>query len=215
MLEPEQWLPPQSEHILSAGADAADLSTGIARMQVTLQPDLFWQVLAETTGLSVCDEASLLPCVLELARSKKEYEKFRDAMQQVEATGYGIVMPTIDELHLEEPQIVKQAGRYGVRLRASAPSIQMLKTNITTELSPIVGSEKQSEDLVESLLSDFEEDPLRIWQSNIFGKSLHELVTEGLQGKLLHMPQEARLKLQETLERVINEGCQGLICIIL
>ncbi|MCI6639911.1 MAG: stage IV sporulation protein A [Pygmaiobacter massiliensis] len=206
---------PESAYITGAQVTAADLSCGTAKVEVCLQPQQFYRVLAETTGLAVQDEASLLPCVLELAQAKREYEKFRDAMQQVEATGYGIVMPTIDELKLEEPQIVKQAGRYGVRLRASAPSIQMLKTNITTELSPIVGSEKQSEDLVRSLLDDFEEDPIRIWESNIFGKSLHELVNEGLQGKLLHMPQEARLKLQETLERVINEGCQGLICIIL
>ncbi|MDY4785586.1 stage IV sporulation protein A [Pygmaiobacter massiliensis] len=204
-----------SEYISSAAVTAINLDTGTAKVEVHLAPDIFYKVLGEQAGLEICDEASLMPCVIQLARVKKEYEKIRDAMQQVEATGYGIVMPTIDELHLEEPEIVKQSGRYGVRLKASAPSIQMLKTNITTEISPIVGSEKQSEELVMSLLKDFEEDPIRIWESNIFGKSLHELVNEGLQGKLLHMPTEARLKLQETLERVINEGCQGLICIIL
>lgn len=203
------------EYIQNAKVEQVDLSTGVGRVQVELAPDLFYKILGETTGLAVCDEASLMPCVLELAKAKKEYEKLKDAMEQVEATGYGIVMPTIDELRLEEPEIVRQAGRYGVRLRASAPSIQMLKTNITTEINPIVGSEKQSEELVHSLLDDFEEDPLRIWESNIFGKSLHELVNEGLRNKLLNMPQEARMKLQETLERVINEGCQGLICIIL
>ena len=192
-----------------------DLGTGVARVEVTLQPDIFYRVLGETTGLEICDEASLMPCIINLARIKKEYEKIKDAMDQVEATGYGIVMPTIDELHLEEPEIVKQSGRYGVKLRASAPSIQMLKVNITTEINPIVGSEKQSEELVHSMLDEFEEDPIRIWESNIFGKSLHELVNDGLQGKLLHMPSEARMKLQETMERVINEGCQGLICIIL
>ncbi|MEG0804746.1 MAG: stage IV sporulation protein A, partial [Pygmaiobacter sp.] len=199
----------------STAVKAINLDTGTAKLDIALAPDIFYRVLGETTGLEICDEASLMPCVISLARVKKEYEKIRDAMQQVEATGYGIVMPTIDELRLEEPEIVRQAGRYGVRLRASAPSIQMLKTNITTEISPIVGSEKQSEELVMSLLKDFEEDPIKIWESNIFGKSLHELVNEGLHGKLLHMPTEARLKLQETLERVINEGCQGLICIIL
>lgn len=204
-----------SEYISSAAVTAINLDTGTAKVEVHLASDIFYKVLGEQAGLEICDEASLMPCVIQLARVKKEYEKIRDAMQQVEATGYGIVMPTIDELHLEEPEIVKQSGRYGVRLKASAPSIQMLKTNITTEISPIVGSEKQSEELVMSLLKDFEEDPIRIWESNIFGKSLHELVNEGLQGKLLHMPTEARLKLQETLERVINEGCQGLICIIL
>ena len=156
-----------------------------------------------------------MPCIIELAKAKRAYEKIRSAMEQVEATGYGIVMPSIDELSLEQPEIVRQGGRYGVRLEASAPSIHMMKAVIHTELSPIVGTEKQSEDLVQSLLKDFEDDPVRLWESNIFGKSLHELVNDGLQNKLLHMPQEARSRLQETLERVINEGCTGLICILL
>ena len=136
-------------------------------------------------------------------------------MEQTEATGYGIVMPSLEELALEEPEIIRQGGKYGVRLRASAPSIHMMKATIETEIAPIVGSERQSEDLVTGLLKDFENDPLKIWESNIFGKSLHELVNEGLQSKLLHMPQEARLRLQETVERVINEGCSGLVCIII
>ena len=178
-------------------------------------PDIFYKVLGETTGLEICDEASLMPCIISLAKAKKEYDKIRSALEQVEAAGYGIVMPTIDELHLEEPEIVKQGGRYGVRLRASAPSIHLMKATIQTEIQPIVGSEKQSEELVMSLLQDFESDPIRIWESNIFGKSLHELVNEGLQNKLMHMPQSARAHLQETLERVINEGCGGLICLIL
>ena len=125
------------------------------------------------------------------------------------------MMPSIDELTLEEPELVKQGGKYGVKLSASAPSIHMLKANIKTEVAPIVGSESQSEELVKYLLQGFEEDPQKIWESNIFGKSLHELVNEGLRGKLNHMPSDARMKLQETLERVINEGCNGLICIIL
>ena len=131
------------------------------------------------------------------------------------ATGYGIVMPTMEELTLEEPQIVKQGGKYGVKLRASAPSIHMMRADIQTEVSPIVGSEKQSEELVKFLLDEFEENPKKIWESNIFGKSLHELVNEGLHNKLYRMPSDARLKLQETIERIINEGCSGLVCIIL
>ena len=146
---------------------------------------------------------------------KREYEKVKGALEQVSATGYGIVMPTLDELSLEEPEIVKQGGRYGVKLKASAPSIHMMRADITAEVSPIVGSEKQSEELVMYLLKEFEENPKKIWQSNIFGKSLHELVNEGLHNKLYRMPQDARLKLQETIERIINEGCSGLICIIL
>lgn len=153
--------------------------------------------------------------IIEFSNIKKEYYRFKNALDEVEATGYGIVMPEIDELTLEEPEIVKQGGRYGVRLRASAPSIHMMKADITTEVSPIVGSEKQSEDLVMYLLNEFEEEPTKIWDSNIFGKSLHELVNEGLHTKLARMPHDARCRLQETLERVINEGCSGLICIIL
>ena len=195
--------------------DSLDMATGTVRMKMQLKPGIFYQILGEQTGLEICDEASLMPCIIQLAKAKKEYEKIRGAMEQVEASGYGIVMPTIDELKLEEPEIVKQGGRYGVRLRASAPSVHMMKAVISTEVSPIVGSERQSEELVKSLLEDFEQDPIKIWESNIFGKSLHELVNEGLQNKLLHMPQDARARLQETLERVINEGCSGLICIIL
>lgn len=153
--------------------------------------------------------------IKELAAMKKEYSRVKGALEEVEATGYGIIMPDIEELELQEPEIVKQGGRYGVRLRASAPSIHLMKANITTEVSPIVGSEKQSEDLVMYLLSGFEEDPVKIWDSNIFGKSLHELVNEGLHTKLARMPMDARMRVQETVERVINEGCNGLVCILL
>ena len=193
----------------------ADLAAGSVRVSVELKPEIFYQVLSEQTGLDIGDEAGLMPCIMELARAKRAYEKVRSALEQVEATGYGIVMPSIDELHLEPPEIVHQDGRCGVRLQACAPSIQMMKATIHTELSPIVGTEKQSEDLVQSLLADFADDPVQLWESNIFGKSLHELVNDGLQNKLLHIPQEARTRLQETLERVINEGCTGLICILL
>jgi stage IV sporulation protein A len=146
---------------------------------------------------------------------RKKYDKIQNALSEVDATGYGIVMPTIDELTLEEPEIIKQGGKYGVRLKASAPSIHLMKANIVTEVNPIVGSEKQSEELVMYLLNEFEESPQKLWESNIFGKSLHELVNEGLHNKLYRMPVDARLKLQETIERIINEGCGGLICFIL
>ncbi len=192
-----------------------DLADGIVRITVELKPEVFYQVLSEQTGLSIGDEAGLMPCIMELAKAKREYEKVRSALEQVEATGYGIVMPAVNDLQLEQPQIIRQGSSYGVRLQASAPSIQMMKATIRTELSPIVGTEKQSEDLAHSLLEGFAEDPEKLWDSNIFGKSLHELVNDGLQNKLLHMPQEARTRLQETLEQVINEGCTGLICILI
>ncbi|MEG0340204.1 MAG: stage IV sporulation protein A, partial [Oscillospiraceae bacterium] len=205
----------ECEFLKSSHLTTIDLGTGCAQISLTLFDDIFYKILGETTGLEICDEASLMPCIINLAKIKVQYEKIRSAIEQVQATGYGIVMPSIDELKLEEPEIVKQGGRYGVRLKASAPSIHMLRADISTEISPIVGSEKQSEELVMSLLQDFEQNPIKIWESNIFGKSLHELVNEGLQNKLLHMPQEARARIQETLERVINDGCSGLICIIL
>ena len=150
-----------------------------------------------------------------LASVKREYDKVADALDAVKNTGYGIVVPTIEELRLEEPEIMKQGGRYGVRLKASAPSIHMLRADIETVISPIVGNEKQSEEMINYLLQEFEGDPKQIWQSNIFGKSFHELVNEDLQGKLMRMPEDARVKLRETLQRIINEGSGGLICIIL
>ena len=152
--------------------------------------------------------------ILDMAATCRQYERIRGALEQVEATGYGIVMPEMEEMTLEEPQIIRQSGRYGVRLRASAPSIHLMKAQIETEVSPIVGTERQSEELVSYLLGQFEEEPTKIWDSNIFGTSLYGLVNEGLHNKLLHMPEEARLKLKETVERIINEGCNGLICII-
>lgn len=203
------------DYVEKSSIGSVDLGSGCAEIEIKLQNSLFYKIISETSGLEIDDDEKLIENIKELAEIKREYERFKDAIQQVEATGYGIVMPTIDELTLEEPEIMRQGNRYGVRLRASAPSIHLMKADITTEVNPIVGSEKQSEDLVMSLLKDFEEDPIKIWGSNIFGKSLNELVNEGLHTKLARMPEDARVRLQETLERVINEGCSGLICIIL
>ena len=204
-----------SQNADGAAVNGIDLGTGSADVMIKINNTLFYRVLAESTGLKINDEQELMDSIKELAKIKKEYSRVKGALDEVEATGYGIIMPEIEDLKLEEPEIMKQGGRYGVRLRASAPSIHLMKANITTEVSPIVGSEKQSEDLVMYLLSEFEEDPVKIWDSNIFGKSLHELVNEGLHTKLSRMPADARQRIQETIERVINEGCNGLVCIIL
>lgn len=203
------------EYIIGAAVTCMDLGVGSAWISVDMNNSLFYKIIEESTGIAIESEQGLLTCLKELSAVKKEYERIRSALDEVESTGYGIVMPTIDELSLEEPEIVKQGGRYGVRLCASAPSIHMMKANIKTEVAPVVGSESQSEELVKYLLEGFEEDPQKIWESNIFGKSLNELVNEGLRNKLYHMPTDARMKFQETLERVINEGCNGLLCIIL
>ncbi len=203
------------ENIIFSTVENINLSVGSATVRADIERKLFYDVLKEETGVDIANEQQLMKQIIEFSEIKKKYDRFKDALDEVEATGYGIVMPEIEELALKEPEIVKQGGRYGVRLRASAPSIHMMKANITTEVSPIVGSEKQSEDLVMYLLDEFKEEPTKIWESNIFGKSLHSLVNEGLHTKLARMPQDARMRLQETLERVINEGCSGLICIIL
>ena len=206
---------PECEHISACSITAIDLGRGTAKISLTVSGSLFYRVLGEQTGFEIADEKSLLECMLSLAKIKKEFEKINEAYNSVSETGYGIVMPTMDELSLEEPEIIKQGGKYGIRLKASAPSVHMIKTNITTEVTPIVGSEQQSEELVMYMLKEFEEDPAKIWESNIFGKSLHELVNEGLHNKLLRMPEDARNKMRDTIERIINEGCNGLICIIL
>lgn len=191
------------------------LGEGSVNVSIELNDELFYKVLTEISGVDIDNEGTLFSTMTEFSRTKKQYDKIACALEEVKATGYGIVTPSIDELILEEPEMVKQGTRFGVKLKAKAPSIHMIRADIETEVSPIVGSEKQSEDLVNYLLSEFESDPKKIWESNIFGKNLHELVNEGLQNKLARMPEDAQVKLQETLERIVNEGSGGLICIIL
>ena len=203
------------EYVAFAKTSTVDLGTGHARITGGLQANLFYKVLGEKTGLDIEDEGALLDCMMRFAEMKKKYDKIKDAYDEVQNTGYGIVMPGIEELSLEEPEIIKQGGKYGIRLKAAAQSIHMMKRRITTEVTPIVGSEQQSQELVMYLLKEFQENPGKIWESNIFGKSLHELVNEGLHNKLYRMPVDARDKVRETIERIINEGCNGLICIIL
>ena len=205
----------ENEYIESVTVDRLDLGTGKAMLSLHMQPDLYYSVISELCGLSVASEEELIALLQELSATKKKYDKVAQALEQVNDRGYGIVMPDVEDLHLEEPKIVKQAGGYGVKLRAAAQSVHMIRANIETEINPIVGTEQQSEDLVRYLLKEFEEDPKSIWASNLFGKSLYELVNEGLHTKLDHMPEESRNKLSETLERIINEGSNGLICILL
>ncbi len=191
------------------------LDVGIIRINLELDKELFYKVLTEISGINVKEEGDLFGIVTELAQSKKSYDKIAMALNDVKRKGYGIVTPNIDDLSLEEPEIIKQGSKFGVRLKAHAPSLHIIRADIETEVSPIVGSEKQSEELVNYLMQEFEGNPTDIWKTNIFGKSLHELVNEGLQNKLYKMPEDAQCKLQETLERIINEGSGGLICIIL
>lgn len=205
----------ECQYITSARVDNIDLGSGSANVRAELMPSLFFKVIGEATGLEVADENQLMSRIMELVGIRKRFEKYANAIDEMEATGYGIVMPSMQELTLDEPEILKQGSKYGIRLKATAPAIHLLKTTVTTEVAPIVGSEKQSEELVLYMLNDFEDSPEKIWESNIFGKSLHELVNEGLHTKMSKLPADARNRLRETIERMINEGCSGLICFIL
>lgn len=205
----------ESDIFKSINVDKAEVGDGSIKLNIEINDNVFFNVLSEKTDTRIESECDIFKAIDDYSNIKKEYNKIKDALEEVKVKGYGIVTPGIDELTLEEPEIVKQGSKYGVKLKASAPSIHMIRADIETEVSPIVGSEKQSEDLVKYLLAEFENDPKSIWSSNIFGKSLHELVNEGLHNKLYKMPDEAQMKIQETLERLINEGNGGLICIIL
>ncbi len=203
------------DNVISASVKSVDYGTGVAEVKVDIDKNIYYETLENLTGQNVRDEWALMKLITSLMQAKQQYDIIAPALEEVERMGYGIVMPTMEQLKLEEPEIVRQGQRYGVRLKASAPSLHILKADICTEVSPVVASEANSEELVNSMLKNFENAPLDIWQSDIFGSSLQNLVTQGLNTKLLNVPQEARVRLQETIEKVINEGCQGLICVIL
>ena len=205
----------ENEYISRAAVEHLALGSGEARLRIEIPESVFYGIVGEQTGIQIRDAADLIAMLDDFAGIKRQYERLRGALDQVYQTGYGIVMPSVEELTLEEPEIVRQGGRYGIRLRASAPSIHLMRANIKAEVSPIVGTEKQSEELIHYLLSEFEEQPEKIWDTNIFGKSLNELVREELSHKLSRMPDDARGKIRETLEKIINESAGGLICIIL
>lgn len=195
--------------------DGIDLGQGRVRYALPLKDGLFNRVLGEECGTEIRGDAHLLKLMKELVAAKTEYDHVAEALRSVRETGYGLVTPAMSELTLQEPQIVQQGSRFGVKLKANAPSLHMIRVDIETEVSPVVGTEKQSEELVKYLLEEFENDPQRIWNTNFFGKSLHELVREGLSNKLMRMPADAQEKVQETLSRIINEGNGGMICILL
>jgi stage IV sporulation protein A len=205
----------QNEIVSACKITDIRLGNGSADLKVEIGKEVFYRIINEETGFEISDEASLLPLLTELSGVKKSWARVATALEEVDRKGYGIVVPDINELKLEQPTLVRQGNRFGVKLRASAPSIHMMRADIMTTVSPVVGSEQQSEELVNYLLKEFEGNEEKLWESKIFGKSLHELVNEGLASKLNHMPEEARGKFRETLERLINEGSQGLICIII
>ena len=205
----------KNEYIQNAELSSMDLGVGRADITIALEPGLFYRILSEKSGIEIGSERELMNRMCELSQAKSRFDRISAAYEDVLDKGYGIVMPTMEELSLEEPEIVRQGGKYGIRLKASAPSIHMMRVCTNAEVTPIVGSEQQSEELVTYLLKEFEESPAKIWDSNIFGKSVSDLVNEGLHNKLYRMPEKARLKIGETVEKIINDGCNGLICIIL
>ncbi len=204
-----------SDYIQSARLAGMDLGIGRGELEIVPPPALYYQVLSGWTGLAIADQRELVTTFRQLAAVKRRFDKIAGALEQAEATGYGIVEPDIADMQLEEPKIVHHSGGYGVRLKASAPSYHLIRAGIETEISPVVGSQQQSEDLIRYLLAEFEENPTKIWSTNLFGKTLYELVNEGIHSKLAAMPEDARQKLSDTLSRIINEGSTGLICILL
>ncbi|NLY75611.1 MAG: stage IV sporulation protein A [Firmicutes bacterium] len=205
----------QLEDVRNVRLDYLNLGDGSVQITMETPPDLFYRVLEEISGFTIGGDHHLMRLVRELSVAKREYDKVAVALQQVKSQGYGVVQPLLNELTFAEPELIRHGHRFGVKLKASAPSIHMIKVDIMTEISPIVGTEKQGEEFLKYLTSEFEKDPSRIWQTDFFGKSMHDLVKEGIQAKLTRMPENAQEKLQETLTKILNEGSGGLICIIL
>ena len=205
----------ECEHAKDIILKETNLGTGRAEIQITTENDLFKQVLEQLTGVEIEGDHTLLRMILDYSKAKKEWDKLAKAFEDVRTNGYGVVTPQLDEMFLEEPELVKSGGHYGIKLRASAPSLHILRADVTTEITPLIGTEKQAEELVKYILDEFESDQQKVWGSNIFGKSLHDLVREGIQNKLYKMPDNVQTKLQDTLQRIVNDGHGGLICIII
>jgi len=203
------------DNVSYVSLEEMELGTGTASIDITVPEDLFFKALSEVSGFAVEGNHDIIRLMKDLGFAKKEFDKVASALEEVKQSGYGVVTPHLEEMILEEPELIRQGSRFGVKLKAKAPSLHIIQADITTEITPIIGTEKQCEELVRYMLDEFEEDPAKIWGSNIFGKSLHDLVREGIQNKLHRMPENAQHKLQDTLQRIVNEGSGGLICIII
>ncbi|MCL2396952.1 MAG: stage IV sporulation protein A [Defluviitaleaceae bacterium] len=205
----------ENEYIKKAFVERIHLGVGATEVEVNVDPALFYEVLSETTGMEITSDYKLISTIKVLAAAKKEHDKIRTALDEVRFKGYGIVTPSTEEMQLAAPEIVRHGSRYGVKIKASAPSLHVIQAQIETEISPIVGTEKESQDLVDYFNQQMEENPEKIWELNMFGKSMHSMVRDGLQNKLYRMPENTQVKVQETLQKIINEGSGGLICILL
>ncbi|MBO5110194.1 MAG: stage IV sporulation protein A [Clostridia bacterium] len=205
----------KNPHIKDTHVAEMNMGRGIVTVKLDMAEELYYQVIGELTGIQVRDDEELFRTMKELSSIREEYEKYSQAIEEVNERGYGIVMPAVDDFSLEEPEVIKQSGSYGIKLRAKAPSIHMIRTAIETEINPIIGTEGQSEEVARHLSDTFAEDPASLWDTNLFGKSLYEMMSDGLRTKIGHVSDEAQARLSETLSRVINEGSGGLLCIIL
>lgn len=203
------------EIVQEISRQSVELGRGEVDVELGVKPELFYQVIGELMGESIPDDSAFFRLIREFSRAKRAYDKLEDAMAQVEDRGYGIVQPKLSEMTLEEPEIFKQGNKFGVRLKAQAPSLHIIKTRITTEVAPLVGSERQSEDLIQYLMDEFENEPARIWDTNIFGKPLYEMVTEQMESKLTNVPENIQFKIQRSLQKVSDEGKEYLICVAL
>lgn len=204
-----------NNYVKKAYIDNISLGEGAAKIEVSVDDSLFYRIISETTGMDIDSDYKLISTIKVLAEAKKEFDKVKYALEEVKQKGYGIVTPAVDEMRLESPVLVKHGAKYGVKIKATAPSVHFIKADIETEVSPIVGTEQQSQDLINYITEQMKEDPEKIWEMNMFGRSMHDLVKDGLKTKLYHMPEDAQMKFQDTLQRIINEGSGGLICIIL
>ncbi len=203
------------ENVRKVSLENISMGEGAALLELATSENLFYRVLEEKTGYAIDGDHQLIGLIMELARAKREFTKIENALKDVKSIGYGLVPPSFDELTLEQPEIFRHGNQFGVKLRANAPSLHFIRADIATEISPVVGTEKQSEEMLKYLLDEFEQNTEKIWDTNIFGKSLNDLIKEQLQNKLHMMPEDTRIKLQKTLQRIINEGGGGLIAIIL
>ena len=205
----------QSENFNGISLSEINLGKGVCEYELGVKEGLFFKVLSDECNEEISDDYELMNYVKGFSSERKKYEKIKTALFDAEENGYGVVMPTVEEMNLEEPVLVKNGGSYGVKLKASAPSLHIMKVDVSTEVAPIVGTERQGEDLINFIMNKFEDNPAGIWETNMFGRSLHDLVNEGLNGKLTSMPKEAQGKMRKTLTRIVNENRGGIICILL
>jgi stage IV sporulation protein A len=205
----------QNDYVKKAYTDMISLGEGAADIDLSVEDSLFYKILSETINMPIENDYQLISTIQQLSDIKKEYDKVSQALSDVKRKGYGVVAPIFEEIKLEQPEVFKQGSRYGIKLKAKGESIHFIKADIETEVSPIIGNEEQSKEFIDNLIKDYEDEPEKIWDLNIFGRTLSSMVSDGMQNKIYRMPEDAQIKLQETLQKIVNEGSGGLICIIL